>query len=80
MLKELAPHPDKIIESKFCNESKNLITGSIDGKIKIWDWYNSLEIVELDSKQKKLSCLDFDGELLVCGYLNKKVEIYDSIN
>ena len=80
IIKRLPAHTKRLVYTAFVpNDDKTLITASSEGDIKMWDWYNSIQHNEIKGSYQKLSSLAFNptNNTFICGYLNKKVELYN---
>ena len=61
------------------DESNVIVSGSIDGKIKLWDLRsNSYECVqEIDDCKDSVTCIDLNAYQLLASCLDKKTRLYD---
>jgi len=62
--------------NSVCSNDKNFISGSVDKKIKIWD-FNGKLIQTLDGHSDAVFCVSADNEKIFSGSLDKNVMVWD---
>jgi WD40 repeat protein len=79
---QLGGHKDEVTCVAFAHDRRRLITGSLDGSLRIWDLANGKVITVLDDTLGPVHCLALsrDGTRLASGDSNSAIRLWQTAN
>ncbi|KAL5293063.1 hypothetical protein ACFFRR_011687 [Megaselia abdita] len=80
--KSLKGHINKVNSVHFSGDSRHCVTGSLDGKLIIWDTYsgNKVQVIPLRSAWVMTVAFSPSGNFVACGGMDNQCTIYDVNN
>lgn len=80
--KILKGHINKVNSVHFAGDSRHCVTGSLDGKLIIWDTWtaNKVQIIPLRSAWVMTVAFSPSGNFVACGGMDNQCTVYDVNN
>ncbi|KAG8180908.1 hypothetical protein JTE90_020137 [Oedothorax gibbosus] len=77
--KILKGHLSKVTAIHYCGDNRNLVSGSLDGKLIIWDTWtgNKVQIIPLQSSWVMTVSYSPSGNYVACGGMDNMCTVYD---
>lgn len=79
LIKTIAGHTDRICKVAFWNgRSENILSASIDGDFRIWDWYNQAVARSFPTGRQRLTSVEINvqNSTIYSTYFDKVLNIY----
>ncbi|XP_037513056.1 guanine nucleotide-binding protein subunit beta-2 isoform X2 [Rhipicephalus sanguineus] len=75
----LKGHISKVTSAHFCGDSKKAVSGSLDGKLIIWDVFsgNKMRVIPLRSSWVMACAFDEQGNYVAVGGMDNMCTVYD---
>jgi CubicO group peptidase (beta-lactamase class C family) len=79
VIDQFVGHEEPVHSITFSKDGQNLVSGSWDGKVKIWDTTSAEEIKSFSGHEDKITSISYnkDESKLISGSLDKTVKIWD---
>jgi WD40 repeat protein len=81
LVKSIPGHTARLCEVGFWgSDSHRLLSASIDGDVRVWDWYSQLPLAHLKTASPKLTSLkvDYGVPRFFATFFDKTLHVYDS--
>jgi len=80
--KSLKGHINKVTSCHYSGDSRHLVTGSLDGKLIVWDTWtgNKTQVIPLRSAWVMSSVFAPSGNFVACGGMDNMCTVYDINN
>ncbi|KAF8767484.1 Guanine nucleotide-binding protein subunit like protein [Argiope bruennichi] len=77
--KILKGHLSKVTAVHYCGDNRHLVSGSLDGKLIIWDTWtgNKVRIIPLQSSWVMTASYSPSGNFVACGGMDNMCTVYD---
>lgn len=77
--KMLKGHINKVTCCHFSGDSRHVVTGSLDGKLIVWDCWtgNKVQVIPLQSAWVMTAVFAHSGNFVACGGMDNQLTIYD---
>ncbi|GFU64991.1 guanine nucleotide-binding protein subunit beta-2 [Trichonephila clavipes] len=77
--KILKGHLSKVTAVHYCGDNRHLVSGSLDGKLIIWDTWsgNKVKIIPLQSSWVMTASYSPSGNFVACGGMDNMCTVYD---